>query len=84
MAEHRDPERTRDRLSTVMEGFYQVPFGQFDKYSPCGTAGQIAESLRPYVEAGCRSFNLIPVADSERAAIEGAAEVRALLRSEHT
>jgi hypothetical protein len=35
--------------------------------------------LRPYVEAGCRSFNLIPVADSEQASIEGAAEVRALL-----
>jgi hypothetical protein len=63
-------------------GFYQVPFGKFEKYSPCGTAGQIAESLRPYVEAGCRSFNLIPVADSQQAAIDGAAEIRALLRSE--
>ena len=75
------PGAARDRLSAVMEGFYKVPFGKFEKYSPCGTAGQIAESLRPYVEAGCRSFNLIPVADSEQAAIEGAAEVRALLRS---
>jgi alkanesulfonate monooxygenase SsuD/methylene tetrahydromethanopterin reductase-like flavin-dependent oxidoreductase (luciferase family) len=77
------PGAARERLSAAMEGFYQVPFGKFEKYSPCGTAGQIAESLRPYVEAGCRSFNLIPVADSEQAAIEGAAEVRALLRSEH-
>jgi alkanesulfonate monooxygenase SsuD/methylene tetrahydromethanopterin reductase-like flavin-dependent oxidoreductase (luciferase family) len=76
------PGAARDRLSAVMEGFYQVPFGKFEKYSPCGTAGQIAESLRPYVEAGCRSFNLIPVADSQRAAIDGAAEIRALLRSE--
>jgi hypothetical protein len=59
--------------------FYQLPFGKFEKYSPCGTVAQIAESLRPYAEAGCRSFNLIPVADSEQAAIEGAAEVRALL-----
>jgi len=38
--------------------------------------------LRPYVEAGCRSFNLIPVADSQQGAIDGAAEIRALLRSE--
>jgi alkanesulfonate monooxygenase SsuD/methylene tetrahydromethanopterin reductase-like flavin-dependent oxidoreductase (luciferase family) len=76
------PGAARDRLSAVMEGFYQVPFGKFEKYSPCGTAGQIAESLRPYVEAGCRSFNLIPVADSQQAAIDGAAEIRALLRSE--
>ena len=73
------PGAARDRLSAVMEGFYQLPFGKFEKYSPCGTAAQIAESLRPYAEAGCRSFNLIPVADSEQAAIEGASQVRALL-----
>jgi hypothetical protein len=66
-------------LSVAMEGFYQLPFGKFEKHSPCGTPAHIAESLRPYAEAGCRSFNLIPVADSEQAAIEGAAEVRALL-----
>jgi hypothetical protein len=40
------PGAARDRLSAVMEGFYQVPFGKFEKYGPCGTAGQIAESLR--------------------------------------
>jgi hypothetical protein len=62
-----------------MEGFHHVPFGKFERYSPCGTARQIAESLRPYVEAGCRSFNLIPVADSEQAAIDGMAQVRTLL-----
>jgi alkanesulfonate monooxygenase SsuD/methylene tetrahydromethanopterin reductase-like flavin-dependent oxidoreductase (luciferase family) len=76
------PAAARDRLSAVMEGFYQVPFGKFEKYSPCGTAVEVAESLRPYVEAGCRSFNLIPVADSEQAAIEGAAQVRGLLQVE--
>jgi len=73
------PGAARDRLSVAMEGFYHLPFGKFEKYSPSGTPAQIAESLRPYAEAGCRSFNLIPVADSEQAAIDGAAEVRALL-----
>ena len=73
------PGAARDRLSVATEGFYHLPFGKFEKYSPCGTPAHIAESLRPYAEAGCRSFNLIPVADSEQAAIEGAAEVRALL-----
>lgn len=73
------PDAAQERLSVVMEGFYHLPFGKFRKYSPCGTAGQIAESLRPYVDVGCRSFNLIPVADSEQAAIDGAAMVRALL-----
>ncbi|MBV9380355.1 MAG: LLM class flavin-dependent oxidoreductase [Streptosporangiaceae bacterium] len=74
------PGAARDRLGAVMEGFYQVPFGKFERYCPCGTPGDVAASLQPYVDAGCRSFNLIPVADSEQAAIEGAAAVRAALR----
>ena len=37
-----------------------------------GQPEEIAASLQPYVEAGCRSFNLIAVADSEQAAIDGA------------
>jgi alkanesulfonate monooxygenase SsuD/methylene tetrahydromethanopterin reductase-like flavin-dependent oxidoreductase (luciferase family) len=70
----------QSRLGPVMEEFYQVAFSKFERYCPCGTPGDIAESLQPYVAAGCRSFNLIPVADSEQAAIEGAAAVRAALR----
>ena len=62
-----------------MEEFYRVPFGKFERYCPCGTPEQVAAGLRPYVDAGCRSFNLIPVADSEQAAIDGADAVRALL-----
>jgi hypothetical protein len=37
--------------------------------------------LQPYVDAGCRSFNLIPLADSQELAIEGTAAVRAALNS---
>jgi len=74
------PAAARSRLGTVMEEFYQVAFGKFERYCPCGRPGEIAESLQAYVAAGCRSFNLIPVADSEQAAIEGAAAVRAALR----
>lgn len=43
---------------------------------------QVAAALRPYVVAGCRSFNLIPVADTDQAAIEGADAVRTALREE--
>jgi alkanesulfonate monooxygenase SsuD/methylene tetrahydromethanopterin reductase-like flavin-dependent oxidoreductase (luciferase family) len=78
------PAIARDRLSRVMEGMYHLPFGKFESYSPCGGPEDIAASLRPYVEAGCRSFNLIPVAGSGRAAIEGVAAVRAVLRGEDT
>jgi alkanesulfonate monooxygenase SsuD/methylene tetrahydromethanopterin reductase-like flavin-dependent oxidoreductase (luciferase family) len=70
----------RSRLAVVMEGFYQTPFGKFERYCPCGTPEEVAAGLRPYVDAGCRSFNLIPLADSAEAAIEGAEAVRAVLR----
>ena len=70
----------RRELSAVMEAFYRVPFGKFERYCPCGTPEEIAASLQPYVDAGCRSFNLIPVADNEQAAIDGADAVRTALR----
>ena len=77
------PEAARPGLAAAMEGFYRVPFGKFERYCPCGTPEQIAAGLRPYVEAGCRSFNLIPVADSEEAAVGAVDAVRGLLREEH-
>ena len=70
----------RVRLAAVMEAFYRTPFGKFDRYCPCGTPAEVAAGLRAYLDAGCRSFNLIPVADSEQAAIEGADAVREELR----
>jgi alkanesulfonate monooxygenase SsuD/methylene tetrahydromethanopterin reductase-like flavin-dependent oxidoreductase (luciferase family) len=76
------PDAARPRLAATMEGFYQVPFGKFERYCPCGTPEQVAAALRPYVAAGCRSFNLIPVADTDQAAIEGADAVRTALREE--
>ena len=69
----------RAGLAAAMEDFYQTPFGKFERYCPCGTPDEIAASLRPYVDAGCRSFNLIPLADSQELAIEGADAVRAAL-----
>jgi alkanesulfonate monooxygenase SsuD/methylene tetrahydromethanopterin reductase-like flavin-dependent oxidoreductase (luciferase family) len=69
------------RLAVAMEDFYQTPFGKFEPYCPCGTPDEIAASLQPYVDAGCRSFNLIPLADSQELAIEGTAAVRAALNS---
>jgi alkanesulfonate monooxygenase SsuD/methylene tetrahydromethanopterin reductase-like flavin-dependent oxidoreductase (luciferase family) len=73
-------DAARPALAAAMEAFYRVPFGKFDRYCPCGTPEEIAASLQPYVAAGCRSFNLIPLADSQQAIIEGADAVRAALR----
>jgi hypothetical protein len=74
----------RSRLAAAMEALYRTPFGQFERYCPCGSPAEVAASLQPYVDAGCRSFNLTPVADSEQAAIEGADAVRTALRGEHS
>jgi len=71
----------RSRLAVVMEDFYQTPFSKFERYCPCGTPAEVAARLQPYVDAGCRSFNLIPLADSTRSAVEGADAVRAALRA---
>jgi alkanesulfonate monooxygenase SsuD/methylene tetrahydromethanopterin reductase-like flavin-dependent oxidoreductase (luciferase family) len=75
------PDRAQQRLAASMESLYRIPFARFERYCPCGTPAQIAEALRPYVAAGCRSFNLIPVAESEHGAIDGVSEVRSLLRA---
>ena len=72
-------EQARARLAPAMEAFYQIPFERFEKYSPYGTAEDVAEFLAPYVDAGCRWFNLIPQADDPDAALAGAAAVKKLL-----
>jgi alkanesulfonate monooxygenase SsuD/methylene tetrahydromethanopterin reductase-like flavin-dependent oxidoreductase (luciferase family) len=72
-------ERARAYLAPAMQSFYQIPFERFEKYSPYGTAEDVAEFLVPYVEAGCTSFNLIPQSDDGDAALAGAAAVKKLL-----
>jgi alkanesulfonate monooxygenase SsuD/methylene tetrahydromethanopterin reductase-like flavin-dependent oxidoreductase (luciferase family) len=71
----------RARLAAAMEGFYRIPFERFEKYSPYGTAKDVAEFLHPYVYEGCTSFNLIPVGADAAASFDAAVEVRALLNS---
>ncbi len=72
-------EHARERLAPAMHGFYQLPFERFEKYSPYGTAEDVAEFLTPYVDAGCTTFNLIPQSDDHETALAGAAEVKKLL-----
>jgi alkanesulfonate monooxygenase SsuD/methylene tetrahydromethanopterin reductase-like flavin-dependent oxidoreductase (luciferase family) len=72
-------EEGRAVLALRMEAMYQTSFDAFAKYSPCGTPADVAEFLAPYIEAGCRSFNLIPCAGDAEEAIAGVAEVRRAL-----
>ena len=71
--------RARELVKSAREGFYKIPFELFEKYTPMGTAEQIAESLVPYVDAGCRHFNLTPIAETAEEGLETVAEVRRLL-----
>ncbi|MFK7896424.1 MAG: LLM class flavin-dependent oxidoreductase [Myxococcota bacterium] len=68
--------RARERLAAAMQGMYQIPFENFERYSPFGTAEEIADFMIAYSESGCRHFNIMPIADSTEAAIEGVAEIR--------
>ena len=75
----RTREAARAALAPAMESFYQVPFERFERYSPYGTAEDVAEFLAPYVEAGCSAFNLIPQAVDEDELIAATAAVKKLL-----
>ena len=67
-----------------MEALYAAPFDAFERYCPAGTPEDVAALLQPYVEAGCRSFNLIPRAEDPADALAGGAEVRRLLQGSST
>ncbi len=73
--------RSPDLLARAMESLYRLPFERFERYAPSGTADDIADFVRPYVDAGARHVNLAPVAATPEAAIDTAAEVAERLRS---
>ena len=74
-----DAETARSGLAAAMEGLYRTPYDKFARYSPAGTPEDVAAVLQRYVEAGCRSFNLLAVAKNDETAINGARTVRTLL-----
>jgi alkanesulfonate monooxygenase SsuD/methylene tetrahydromethanopterin reductase-like flavin-dependent oxidoreductase (luciferase family) len=74
-----DPAAGRTSVAPTMEGLYGVPFERFERYSPCGAPDTIAEFLAPYVEAGCRTFNLLACAAHLDTAVAGVSEIRRLL-----
>jgi alkanesulfonate monooxygenase SsuD/methylene tetrahydromethanopterin reductase-like flavin-dependent oxidoreductase (luciferase family) len=71
-----DRNRARERLATRMQSMYRIPYERFEKYSPYGSVTEIADFLAPYLEAGCRSFNVMAVAASTEQAIEAVAGIR--------
>lgn len=79
---HVGPDRgaARERVAAAMEATYRIPFERFERYTPYGTAAEVAEYLVPFVEAGADHVNLILTQDSPLENVERAAEVREELR----
>ena len=73
------PDEGTSVLAPAMEKFYGMPYSAFERYSPVGTPADIADWLRPYLEAGARDINLAPIAATDANRVAGAAEVRRLL-----
>jgi alkanesulfonate monooxygenase SsuD/methylene tetrahydromethanopterin reductase-like flavin-dependent oxidoreductase (luciferase family) len=72
-------EAARAPLAAGMQTMYHMPFEPFERYSPYGTPQQVAEFLRPYVAAGCSTFNVIPCASDHESAVASVGELRRLL-----
>lgn len=74
-----DPVDARRHVADGMANFYKMPFEPFERYTPLGTATDIAEFLAPYVAAGAATLNLTPVGPDRATELETIAEVKRLL-----
>ena len=73
------PEEGRLHVAETMERFYRMSFEPFERYTPCGTAADVAGFLQPYVDAGATALNLTPCGPDRTTEIETVAEVKRLL-----
>ena len=74
-----DPDDSRTHIARRMTDFYKLDFSVFERYTPLGTAEQIAEFLHPFVEAGATTLNLAPCGPDRLTEYETLAEVKRLL-----
>jgi alkanesulfonate monooxygenase SsuD/methylene tetrahydromethanopterin reductase-like flavin-dependent oxidoreductase (luciferase family) len=75
----RDRAAARERAKRLLEASYAVPFERFERYTPCGGPEEVAAALRPFYDAGCRTFNLVAEGPSLDYVIGGAGQVRELM-----
>jgi alkanesulfonate monooxygenase SsuD/methylene tetrahydromethanopterin reductase-like flavin-dependent oxidoreductase (luciferase family) len=73
------PEAARPHIAAAMESLYARPFADFERWSPLGTAEDVAEALAPFVDGGCRDINLISIAADADEALEQTIAVSELL-----
>jgi probable F420-dependent oxidoreductase len=71
-----DRDAAKQRLARRMQGFYQIPYDRFERYSPYGTPDEIAEFIAPYLEAGCTQLNLLAVQSDPDETVEAGIAVK--------
>ncbi len=74
-----DREAARAQVAAGMEATYRLPFERFERYTPFGTAEEVATFIAGFVERGARHVNLITSQATPEEAIERAAEIREAL-----
>lgn len=72
-------EAARAAVARDMQRFYGLPFEAFEKYTPYGTAADVAAALAPFVDIGVHEIDLCLCGDDVDATIEMAGEVKRLL-----
>ena len=75
------PDEGAAAVAPVMENIYRLPFDRFARYVPVGTPADVADVLGPYIDSGCRSFNLLAHAADSSSVTPAVAEVRRILRA---
>lgn len=71
-----DADEARGYVGEAMQQFYGIPYERFERWSPAGTATEVADFLVPYLDAGCTLFNLIINGRGAEHEIEAASTIR--------
>lgn len=71
----KDSKKAFESVKRGMENFYRIPFEKFERYTPSGTPTEVAEKLAPYIEAGCKVFNLKVCSQDAEEEVELGAEL---------
>lgn len=71
----------RSLVAAAMEAMYRLPFERFERYTPHGTAREVAEQIAPFIDAGARHINLVATQETPEENVERAAEVHAALHA---
>ncbi len=66
----------REAVAERMEKSYRIPFERFERYTPYGTAAEVAAVIAPYLEVGVKHINLITVQATPEESIERSAEIQ--------